>query len=132
MFGKMYNFKRVYTAAILITVGFLWHYIPMFILGMQGMPRRYYDYLPKFAQGNFIAGLGGIVMVIGIGLMFYNLFISIKKGKDAPADPWGGTTLEWTIPSPPPVHNFTETPVVKDYPYDFSEIVAKQNIDKNE
>ena len=57
--------------------------------------------------------------------MLYNLLRSIKKGKVAPSDPWGGTTLEWTIPSPPPLHNFVETPEAKPFPYDFTEVVEK-------
>ena len=54
----MYDFKKAYIAAILLTVGFILHYIPMLILGLQGMPRRYYNYLPQFETGNFFAGIG--------------------------------------------------------------------------
>jgi cytochrome c oxidase subunit 1 len=125
MFGKMYDFKKAYWSAILLTVGFILHYIPMLILGMQGMPRRYYDYLPPFEAGNMFAGIGGFVMVAALVLMFYNLAVSLAKGKAAPADPWGGSTLEWSVPSPPPLHNFVERPKVKSYPYDFSEVLAK-------
>lgn len=125
MFGIMYNFKKAYVAACLITVGFMFHYVPMFILGLQGMPRRYYDFLPQFEKGNFLAAMGGYVMMAGLILMFYNLFISFKEKKVAEADPWGGTTLEWSVPSPPPVQNFVKEPKVLDYPYDFSEVVAK-------
>ncbi len=125
MFGFMYNERKAYIAATLTTVGFMFHYVPMFVLGMQGMPRRYFDYLPQFAQGNALAGIGGIIMVIGILVMLYNLVISLKEKVVAPANPWGGVTLEWTVPSPPPVHNFVTKPVVKDYPYDFSDILKK-------
>jgi cytochrome c oxidase subunit I len=125
MFGIMYNFKRAYTAAILTTIGFIFHYIPMLILGLQGMPRRYYDYLPQFETGNFLAGFGGILMMVGLALMFFNLFKSFKEKVPAVDDPWGGPTLEWSIPSPPPLHNFVREPKVKDYPYDFTEIIAQ-------
>ncbi len=125
MFGIMYNFKRAYIAASLATVGFVFHYVPIYVLGLQGMPRRYYDFLPQFEKGNFLAGIGGFVMIAGLALMFYNLFVSFKEKKVAEADPWGGTTLEWKVPSPPPVHNFVQEPEVKDYPYDFTEIVAQ-------
>ncbi len=124
MFGIMYNFKRAYIAATLATVGFIFHYVPMFIVGIQGMPRRYYDYLPQFETGNFLAGFGGILMVGAIALMFFNLLISFKEKKIAQADPWGGTTLEWSVPSPPPLHNFVEEPQVKPYPYDFSDVIV--------
>ena len=123
MFGRMYDFKRAYAAAIMLTVGFMVHYMPMFVLGMQGMPRRYYDYLPQFEAGNFISGLGAYLMGVAIALMFYNLLVSLRKGERAPGDPWGGTTLEWSLPSPPPQHNFETQPVVKPYPYDFTDVV---------
>jgi cytochrome c oxidase subunit 1 len=102
------------------SVGFLFHYIPMAIVGLRGMPRRYFDYLPQFERMNFLAGIGGFLMVAGMLLMFLNLFRSLRGPRNAPADPWGGTTLEWTIPSPPPVHNFPVPPAIPAYPYDFT------------
>ena len=96
----------------------------MLILGMQGMPRRYYDYLPQYETGNFLAGFGAYLLVFGLLLMLLNLVLSLRGRRTAAANPWGGTTLEWTVPSPPPVENFTVSPKIKDFPYDFSEIVA--------
>lgn len=128
MFGIMYNLRRANAAAVLTAIGFIFHYIPMLILGLQGMPRRYYDYLPQFETGNFLAGFGAYVMVFGIVLMFVNLAMSFKRPVPAPADPWGGTTLEWKIPSPPPVHNFPKPPEIMDFPYDFSGVV-KQGVE---
>ena len=130
MFGIMYNFKRAYIAATLSTVGFMFHYVPMFILGMQGMPRRYYDYLPQYAQGNALAAVGGIILFAGILLMLINLVLSFRKRQIASINPWGGCTLEWTIPSPPPLHNFIAEPSIKEYPYDFSDILSAQKTDK--
>jgi len=111
----------------MITVGFVLHYVPMLILGMQGLPRRYYNYLPNFEAGNFFAGIGAFIMVAGIFLMFFNLYQGLRTGKIAEADPWGGTTLEWSVPSPPPLHNFLQKPHVKDYPYDFTEVLQKES-----
>ncbi len=125
IFGIMYDFKKAYAGAVLTCVGFIFHYIPMFILGLQGMPRRYYDYLPQYETGNFLAGFGAILMVLGLLTTFVNLLLSFRENRIADADPWGGTTLEWTIPSPPPVHNFPDKPVVPDYPYDFRPVVEK-------
>lgn len=127
LFGKMYNFKTAYTGAVLTTAGFILHYMPMFVLGIMGMPRRYYDYLPEFQTGNFFAGIGGFIMVTGVFVIFINLIISLKNGESAPSDPWGGTTLEWRVPSPPPLHNFITPPEPRGYPYDFTEIVKKNN-----
>jgi cytochrome c oxidase subunit I len=127
MFGVMYNMKRAYIASILITIGFIFHFIPMMILGLMGMPRRYFDYLPQYATGNFLAGFGAFIIVAGVALMFTNLLLSFRVRQEAPADPWGGTTLEWTIPSPPPLHNFIGTPEVKDFPYDFRQVSDHYN-----
>jgi cytochrome c oxidase subunit I len=120
MFGIMYPFRAAYIGAVCAAVGFLFHYVPMLILGMQGMPRRYYDYLPQYETGNFLAGLGGYLMIFGIAVMFGNLLMSFRKAVPAPADPWGGTTLEWHVPSPPPLHNFVDTPQIMAFPYDFT------------
>jgi cytochrome c oxidase subunit 1 len=125
MFGRLYDFKKAYVAAILLTTGFMIHYMPMFVLGLQGMPRRYFDYLPQFEAGNFYSSFGAYMIMVAIVLMFYNLIVSLKKGERAPSDPWGGTTLEWSLPSPPPMHNFESEPSVKSYPYDFSDVVKK-------
>ena len=90
-----------------------------FIIGIMGMPRRYFDYLPQFTLGHQISTIGGFILGIGVIMMLVNLFS--KKGAKAPADPWGGSTLEWTIPSPPSVENFENIPVLdKDHvPYDY-------------
>lgn len=122
MFGVMYPFRAAYIGAVFAAVGFLFHYVPMLILGLQGMPRRYYDYLPQYETGNFLAGFGGYLMVLGIVIMFVNLLMSFRKAVPAPADPWGGTTLEWKIPSPPPLHNFVDTPQIMAFPYDFTRV----------
>ncbi|MFZ2632103.1 MAG: cbb3-type cytochrome c oxidase subunit I [Desulfosalsimonadaceae bacterium] len=125
IFGRMYDFKKAYVAAVFITVGFFIHFFPMFILGIMGMPRRYYDYVPKFQPLNMIAGFGAYILVAGIILMFVNLFLSFRSKRSAADDPWGGTTLEWSVPSPPPLHNFIETPKIMTYPYDFSSVIHK-------
>jgi len=128
MFGIMYNFKKAYLAAILTTTGFMLHYMPMFVLGMQGMPRRYHDYLPQYETGNFFAGIGGVLLSAGIIFMFINLYSRFRKKEVAVSDPWGGTTLEWSVPSPPPVHNFVEPPQIKPFPYDFADVLKKFKI----
>lgn len=129
MFGRMYDFKKAYAGAILLTGGFMFHYVPMFILGLQGMPRRYFDYLPQYETGNFYAGFGAAFMIIGIFMMVINLLLSLKRSRDASSDPWGGTTLEWQTPSPPPLHNFISEPEIMAYPYDFRAVVEKYSKD---
>lgn len=122
MFGLMYHYKPAFIGATLTAVGFLFHYVPMTILGLQGMPRRYYDYLPQYETGNFLAGFGGYLLSAGILIMIVNLLLSFRQGVRASEDPWGATTLEWTVPSPPPVHNFVTEPEIMDFPYDFTKV----------
>ena len=56
--------------------------------------------------------------------MFVNLIIALRKGEKAPANPWGGRTLEWTVPSPPPVENFHTIPTITQGPYDYSHVLG--------
>jgi cytochrome c oxidase subunit 1 len=119
MFGKMFRDKTARYAWFLLFVGFNILYFPMFILGWQGMPRRYYDYLPEFHSLHLISTVGSWILIAGLLLMFGNLVRSILKGERADANPWGGATLEWQTSSPPPPENFEETPVVTRGPYTF-------------
>jgi cytochrome c oxidase subunit 1 len=119
MYGKMYNFRRANIAWAIIFIGFNLLYFPQFIIGIQGMPRRYFDYLPQFQTAHVISTIGGIILVSGFIFMVYNLVMGVRKGAPAPANPWGGSTLEWQIPSPPSVENFDEAPVIKQNPYDY-------------
>ncbi|SHK59719.1 cytochrome c oxidase subunit I [Rhodothermus profundi] len=120
MFGRLYNEKLAQIAALLIFLGFNMTFFPQFILGTQGMPRRYFDYLPEFTTLHQLSTIGSWVLTIGLLLVAAYLVHSLFKGRPAPANPWGAGTLEWThtgrIPSP---HNFERTPVVTRGPYDY-------------
>lgn len=118
MFGRMYNLKSATLGWIVIFTGFNMLYFPQFVIGLMGMPRRYFDYLPQFTFGHQLSTIGGYVLGIGIFIMLYTLFKG-RKGPVAPADPWGGKTLEWQIASPPPAENFDEIPVITDQPYQY-------------
>ncbi len=90
-------------------------FFPMHFLGLAGMPRRIPDYPDAFAGWNFIASIGS-VLSFSAGLFFiYIVCYAFKRGKPAPANPWGegATTLEWTLPSPPPFHTFETQPRVE-------------------
>jgi cytochrome c oxidase subunit 1 len=101
----------------MFVIGFNMLYFTMFILGYMGMPRRYYDYLPQFQSLQVHATIGSWIMVSGLVLMIGNLIRALAKGSKAPVNPWGGTTLEWRVSSPPPVENFDEVPLVTGGPY---------------
>jgi cytochrome c oxidase subunit 1 len=117
IFGKMYNTKAANFSCVLFIIGFNAFYIPMFIMGYMGMPRRYYDYLPQFQPYHVAATIGSWILVTGIIFMIGNLLYALWKGPKAPVNPWGGTTLEWRVSSPPPMENFEEIPLVTGGPY---------------
>ena len=117
--GKMYDSRWANMGLIIFFCGFITLYGEMFFLGMKGMPRRYYDYDEIFHTGNIFSSLGAVVMYFGLAIIIINLVSSLRNGAKAPSDPWGGKTLEWTIPSPPPVENFEEIPVITKGPYDY-------------
>ncbi len=119
MFGKMYNEKQAIWAIIVIFIGFNMLYFPFFLLGYAGMPRRYFDYLTQYTALHHISTFGSWVLISGLLLMAHNLVKSLRKGKPAEANPWGGITLEWQTSSPPPLLNFDKAPVVNHGPYDF-------------
>jgi cytochrome c oxidase subunit 1 len=117
MFGKTYNHAVSTLACILLFIGFNILYFPMFILGWQGMPRRYYDYSPVFHTGNLISTIGSWLLLAGLVILLINLITSLLKGKSAGSNPWGGTTLEWQVASPPPKENFEKIPLITRGPY---------------
>jgi cytochrome c oxidase subunit 1 len=121
MFGRMYRRVPAFIAWLLVTIGFNTLYFPMFFLGYLGMPRRYYDYLPEFQPYHVISTIGSWILILGLIVMVANLLHALRKGERATANPWGGRTLEWTVPSPPPLENFAEIPEVVHGPYDYSE-----------
>jgi len=121
MTGRMLNERWAFHAWWLIVTGFNVTFFPMFILGMQGMPRRYAEYPAKYQPLNIVATVGSWVLALGILIMFVNFIRSLRHGPAAPDNPWHGLTLEWTIPSPPPVENFEEIPTVTDWPYSYGE-----------
>ncbi|MFP4059687.1 MAG: cytochrome c oxidase subunit I [Bacteroidota bacterium] len=119
IFGRMYDAKWANSGWLFFFIGFIALYGPMFYLGIKGMPRRYYDYLDIFHGPNILSTIGSLVMITGLIIILINLFNSAKNGPKAPANPYNGQTLEWTVPSPPPVENFDEIPHVTKGPYDY-------------
>jgi cytochrome c oxidase subunit 1 len=91
------------------------------------MPRRYYDYEgmlgenPEYYTLHFWSSIGSYLLSVGMFLVLGYLLYSLFRGKPAPANPWGGATLEWQCSSPPPPENFASPPTVGD-PYDMSSV----------
>jgi cytochrome c oxidase subunit 1 len=118
MFGRMYPEKLGRVGAALIFFGFNVTFGAQFALGYLGMPRRYYNYLPRYQPLNQLSTFGSWFIGSGFILTFSYLIWSLFKGEKAPANPWGARGLEWDIQSPPITENFPTPPVIYDpYPY---------------
>ncbi len=114
IFGKVLN-ERVGKLHFWLTfAGFNLTFFPMHFLGLAGMPRRYSSYGAESGWWfwNVIVSFGGLLIAASVGVFLYNVLESHRRGTKAPADPWDGATLEWSIPSPPPVYNYREIPVI--------------------
>jgi cytochrome c oxidase subunit 1 len=120
MTGRMYSEFLSKLAALIIFVGFVLTFLPQFVLGYAGMPRRYHTYPPEFQILNVMSSAGASILAVGYVLPLVYLFWSLYAGKEAGPNPWGATGLEWQTPSPPPTHNFDETPIVTHGPYEYS------------
>lgn len=115
MSGRMYNelLGQLHFWIFFIGVNIL--FFPQHFLGQQGMPRRYADYPEQFAYWNQISSLGYAVMLVGVLIFFVNIAWSMVAGRKAEGNYWGegATTLEWTLSSPPPFHQFETLPHIK-------------------
>ena len=114
MSGKMYSelLGQLHFWTFFVGVNLL--FFPMHFLGLQGMPRRYPDYPDAYAYWNHISSVGYGIMALGVLIFFVNIIWSLAAGKKAAGNPWGegATTLEWTLPSPPPFHQFETLPKI--------------------
>jgi len=119
MTGHMYSEKWGRIACALVFIGFNMPFGSQFLMGGQGMPRRYFNYLDQFQPIHAFSTYGSWVLGSGLFLTAIYLLASLKTGPLAPDNPWGGTTMEWESSSPPVVHNFEEQPVFEHEPYDY-------------
>ncbi len=118
--GRLYPESWGRMSAILIFFGFLLTFLPQFVLGYLGMPRRYYAYPPEFQVLNVLSTAGASILAVGYALPLTYLIWSLRYGAIAGSNPWEATGLEWQTASPPPTHNFAEVPVVDCGPYEYS------------
>ena len=118
-FEKMWGVKyREWLGALHFWITFIGVnliFFPQHFLGMQGMPRRYIDYPEAFTLWNEVASWGYVVAGVGVIVFLVMLIESAVRRRKADANPWGegATTLEWTLPSPPPYHQFNELPHIR-------------------
>ena len=117
--GRMYPETWARIAAAIIFFGFNLTFFPQFILGYLGMPRRYASYAPEFQVLNVLSSAGSTILAVAYVMPLVYFTWSLFAGRRAPANPWGGTGLEWQTPSPPLKQNFLSTPVISTAPYDY-------------
>ena len=114
MSGRMLDERLGKVHFWLMLIGFNVTFFPMHFVGLNGMPRRVYTY-PEglgFETLNQLETVGALILAFSFAVFLVNIFLTSRKPKNAPADPWNGATLEWAIPSPPQEWNFAEVPVV--------------------
>jgi hypothetical protein len=119
MTGRMYDERLGRLHFWLTFISFNATFMPMHYLGLQGMPRRVYDYDPRFADWNLVISIAAFVLGASTLIFLYNMIVSWHHGPPAPANPWRALTLEWQVSSPPPIFNFDETPQVVGGPYEY-------------
>jgi cytochrome c oxidase subunit 1 len=120
MTGCMYPEGLAKLACLIIFVGFNLTFFPQFIVGYQGMNRRYWTYAPEFQVLNVLSSAGASILAVGYALPLFYLLWSLFYAKEAGPNPWGATGLEWQTQSPPMPDNFDETPTVVNPPYHFA------------
>ena len=120
IFGKMYDEFWGRVASVIVFFGFNFTFLPQFVMGAQGMPRRYAEYEPKYTIYHQLSTVGAYILAVGLFMVLAVWIHSLLRGRKAPANPWGGNTLEWHTVSPPPHDNFARTPIAGDpYRLDF-------------
>ena len=118
--GRMYPEGWARFSALVIFLGFNLTFLPQFVLGYLGMPRRYHAYPPEFQVLNVMSTAGASILGVGYLIPMIYFLWSLKYGALAGPNPWGATGLEWRTSSPPPTENFKQTPVVTEEPYEYS------------
>jgi cytochrome c oxidase subunit I len=117
MTGYMYDERLAKTHFWLLFIGINLTFFPQHFLGLAGMPRRYIDYPDAYWQWNFVSSIGAYIAGIATAVFLYTVYEAFARKRLAGANPWGvgADTLEWTLPSPPPFHQYETLPRIVGY-----------------
>jgi cytochrome c oxidase subunit 1 len=126
--GRMYPEAPAKLAALITFIGFNLTFFPQFVLGYMGAPRRYHSYPPEFQVLNVLSTAGASVLAVGLLMPMFYMLWSLKYGEIAGNNPYRATGLEWQTTSPPPTHNFHETPIVTQDAYDYESLTEEVEI----
>ena len=124
--GRTYSRLWSRVACALIFIGFNVTFFPQFIMGAQGMPRRYASYLEEYQPYHRWSTVGAFILGTGIAIMVGYFLHSLFAGKKANRNQWGGVTLEWKTDSPPTLENFDHDPVWTGECYDYSKLTPEE------
>jgi cytochrome c oxidase subunit I len=115
MTGKLLSERIGHWVFATMFVGFNLTFWPQFVVGLRGMQRRVPDFPADigFDAPNLVSSLGVVVMSVGVVLLVWDWWRSLRRGTPAGDDPWGGSSLEWATSSPPPEHNFERLPRIR-------------------
>jgi cytochrome c oxidase subunit 1 len=119
MFGRLYHEGWAMVAATFIVLGFNATFIPQFLLGNAGMPRRYFMYDERYWAMNVASTAGSSLLAFGMVIIVVYLIYALKHGPIAGDNPWDAAGLEWKTSSPPPKHNFEIPPICDEEPYTY-------------
>jgi len=118
--GKLYSERLATLGFALVFSGFFGTFVPQFLLGNAGMPRRYYQYPERFQTLNVMSTLGSWVLAAGMLITLAYLLHALLRGERAKGNPWSSRSFEWRTPSPPPEENFVGEPDLVLDAYDYS------------
>ena len=117
MTGYMYDERLAKLHFWLLFIGINLTFFPQHFLGLAGMPRRYIDYPDAYWQWNFVSSIGAYIAGVATAVFLYTVYEAFARKRVAGANPWGvgADTLEWTLPSPPPFHQYETLPRIVGY-----------------
>jgi cytochrome c oxidase subunit 1 len=119
MFGRLYSERMGLLTSFGVFLGFLLTFVPQFLLGNAGMPRRYFSYPPQYTMLNVLSSGGAFLLGGALLLTLINLLVALRWGERTGSNPWGSRSFEWRTPPIPPKHNFPVTPMFGVGPYDY-------------